>query len=419
MHQLKSSKLDVLIKRNQIELGRGNIISRNDIENQPGPYPIYSSSAHNDGKFGEYANYMFNEELITWSVDGGGYFFYRPKHKFSVTNVCGYIRVKDQNIFAPFLFYVLSQQHSYLTFDYTSKAHPSVIRNLYEVPIVSLCLQKKIAYILQTIDQAIEKTEQLIEKYQQIKAGLMYDLFTRGIGANGKLRPLREQAPELYQETPIGWIPKEWTLKRCEDICTRICVGIVIQPTQYYVNDGVPAFRSANIREHGIEPTNFVYISPESNDALLKSQVKTGDVLTVRTGYPGTSAVVPKEFKGSNCIDILISTPSTEVDPHYLCNWVNSSFGKGQVLKQQGGMAQQHFNVGEMKELLVALPAMPEQFAISGRISVSSRKIAIEEDMLKKLQKQKSGLMHDLLTGKVPVSVDTVKAPLSPEQGAA
>ena len=68
----------------------------------------------------------------------------------------------------------------------------------------------KIARILQTIDQAIEKTEALIEKYQQIKAGLMHDLFTRGIGADGKLRPPREQAPELYQQTPIGWIPKEW-----------------------------------------------------------------------------------------------------------------------------------------------------------------------------------------------------------------
>jgi type I restriction enzyme S subunit len=72
--------------------------------------------------------------------------------------------------------------------------------------------QKKIASILLTIDQTIEKTEALIEKYQQMKAGLMHDLFTRGITADGKLRPPREQAPELYQETAIGWIPKEWNM---------------------------------------------------------------------------------------------------------------------------------------------------------------------------------------------------------------
>ena len=69
-------------------------------------------------------------------------------------------------------------------------------------------IQELIAKVLMVIEQAIEKTEALIEKYQHIKAGLMHDLFIRGIGADGKLRPTREQAPELYQETVIGWIPK-------------------------------------------------------------------------------------------------------------------------------------------------------------------------------------------------------------------
>lgn len=72
--------------------------------------------------------------------------------------------------------------------------------------------QRRIARILQTIDRAIEKTEALIDKYHQIKAGLMHDLFTRGIGPDGQLRPSSEQAPGLYQETPIGWMPKEWGL---------------------------------------------------------------------------------------------------------------------------------------------------------------------------------------------------------------
>lgn len=266
--------------------------------------------------------------------------------------------------------------------------------------------QQKIATVLRTIDQAIEKTEALIDKYQQIKAGLMHDLFTRGIGADGKLRPPHEQAPEMYQQTPIGWIPKEWNIKSCTDLCSRICVGIVIQPTQYYVDDGVPAFRSANVRENGIDPTNFVYISPASNKLLAKSQVKTGDILSVRTGYPGTSAVVPHEFNGANCIDILISTPNEKITSEYLCNWINSSFGKGQVLRQQGGMAQQHFNVGEMRQLLVALPDVQEQELISNRIKTCADKLKIEQDTLVKLQKQKSGLMHDLLTGKISVQID-------------
>ena len=88
--------------------------------------------------------------------------------------------------------------------------------------IPSAPIQKKIGAILNVIDQTIEKTEALIEKYQQIKAGLMHDLFTRGIGADGKLRPSREQAPELYQETPIGWIPKVWKYDFLENVLAPV-----------------------------------------------------------------------------------------------------------------------------------------------------------------------------------------------------
>ena len=277
--------------------------------------------------------------------------------------------------------------------------------------------QQKIAAILTSIDTAIEKTESLIEKYQQIKFGLMHDLFTRGVLPNGQLRPPREQAPELYQETAIGWIPREWNLERCIDLCTRICVGIVIQPTQYYVTDGIPAFRSANVREEGIDPVNLVYISMSSNALLAKSQIKAGDILSVRTGYPGTSAVVPQEFHGANCIDILISSPGDQVHSDYLCDWINSSFGKGQVLRQQGGMAQQHFNVGEMRELRVALPCLAEQRHIIDRSNSVEKKLWIEKGALEKLYREKDGLMQDLLTGKVPVNVP-MSASVSDSTGA-
>jgi len=266
--------------------------------------------------------------------------------------------------------------------------------------------QRKIAAVLTATDTAIEKTEALTAKYQQIKAGLMHDLFTRGVLPNGQLRPPQSEAPELYRETTIGCIPREWDLKRCADLCSRICVGIVIQPTQYYVEDGAPAFRSANIREDGIDPSNFVYMSAASNQLLVKSQVKAGDIISVRTGYPGTSAVIPQEFEGANCIDILISTPSEEISSDFLCAWINSSFGKEQVLRQQGGMAQQHFNVGEMRELLVVLPSLDEQVNIRSNIGAIADKLATERALLEKLHAKKLGLMQDLLTGKVRVKVD-------------
>src|SRR5262249_45279429 len=73
-----------------LRLSRGKVISKKDIERSPGAHPIYSSSVTGNGVFGYYGDFMFDEELITWSVDGGGHFFYRPKHRFSVTNDCGF-----------------------------------------------------------------------------------------------------------------------------------------------------------------------------------------------------------------------------------------------------------------------------------------------------------------------------------------
>jgi type I restriction enzyme S subunit len=70
--------------------------------------------------------------------------------------------------------------------------------------------QRCIAAIFSTLDEVIEQTVAFIEKYQQIKVGLMHDLFTRGITPDGRLRPLHSEAPQLYRESPLGWIPMEW-----------------------------------------------------------------------------------------------------------------------------------------------------------------------------------------------------------------
>ena len=77
--------------------------------------------------------------------------------------------------------------------------------------------QRKIARILTTVDNLIEKTEALIAKYQAIKQGMMHDLFTRGVDENGHLRPTYEEAPDLYKPSELGWIPKEWEVERFRD----------------------------------------------------------------------------------------------------------------------------------------------------------------------------------------------------------
>ncbi|MCK6404285.1 MAG: restriction endonuclease subunit S [Sphaerotilus natans subsp. sulfidivorans] len=171
------AKIAALESRGILELSRGKVISKKSIAGNPGEYPIYSSSVHNNGLFGCYGSFMFDEELITWSVDGGGDFFHRPRHKFSVTNVCGYMRVRE-GISCKFLAMQLQQQHSTKSFDYQTKAHPSVVRAEYSVQLPELSEQTAIAQVLSDMDADIAATEARLSKARDLKQAMAQALLT-------------------------------------------------------------------------------------------------------------------------------------------------------------------------------------------------------------------------------------------------
>ena len=155
-----------------------------------------------------------------------------------------------------------------------------------------------------------------------------------------------------------------WQYAPVEEICETVSVGIVVRPAQYYVpnGQGVRAFRSTNIGEGKVVDREWVYLSEEGHAANSKSAVKAGDVLVVRSGAPGTACVVPPEYAGSNCIDVVFARPDYErVLPEYLASYTNSDVGKQHIAGTQGGLALKHFNVGAFKRLEVLLPPVGEQ----------------------------------------------------------
>lgn len=155
-----------------------------------------------------------------------------------------------------------------------------------------------------------------------------------------------------------------WRRVHVADVCETVSVGIVIQPSQYYVapSQGIRAFRSANVGENRIVDRDWVYLSPEGHRANSKSSLRAGDVLVVRSGAPGTACVVTEEYAGSNCIDIVFARPhQDQVLPEYLAELTNSPVGRRHVLGTQGGLALKHFNVGAYKQLELLLPEIAEQ----------------------------------------------------------
>ncbi len=139
------------------------------------------------------------------------------------------------------------------------------------IPLAPIAVQRKIAAILIALDAAIEKTETLIAKYQHIKAGLMHDLFTRGVLPNGQLRPPRDQAPELYRETAIGWIPKDWQSSTCGKSCA-IDSGITLGPHRRPDKHASPYLRVANVHRDEIRLSDVasMEIYPGEADLALR-----------------------------------------------------------------------------------------------------------------------------------------------------
>ena len=190
-----SPTLADVVARGDMQLGRGKVISALDIDRFPGPYPIYSSSASGMGEFGRYGKFMFDEELITWSVDGGGRPFLRPAHRFSVTNVGGFLRIRAADAWDyRYVYALMSYQHARLRFDWQLKAHPSVIRDVYKLPERPLGEQRRISDVLDAADAGIRGEVVYLEKLRLLRIGLMDDLLTGGVRVTGDNEDMYEPA---------------------------------------------------------------------------------------------------------------------------------------------------------------------------------------------------------------------------------
>ena len=261
------------------------------------------------------------------------------------------------------------------------------------VPVPPLAEQRKIAGVLGLVQRALEQEERLLQLTAALKKTLLHQLFTQGLRG------------EPQKHTEIGPVPESWNLVPCEDLCEMITVGVVVKPASHYVEKGVPAFRSFNVREDRLAPNDLVYFSKADNDtALAKSKLRAGDVLVVRTGYPGTSCVVPKEYDGANCIDLVIVRPKAGVARSgFLSRFFNAPAGKRQAVAAKHGLAQQHLNVGAVKRTRIAVPSLEEQDEIDFVLSTIQRKIFRITARKKALEDLFRTLLHQLMTAQIRV----------------
>jgi len=281
-----------------------------------------------------------------------------------------------------------------------------------EMRVPELGVQKRISEILSTMDEAIEQTEKLIEKHQQIKAGLMHDLFTRGLTADGRLRPPHREAPQLYKDSPLGPIPNEWETRQLRQVSLSISdgpFGSNLKTEHYVPEPGVRVVRLQNIGEGFYDDSDRTYVDESHACELIRHQVLPGDVLVAGLGedrHPTGRACSYPEGIGpainkADCFRLRANPALSSND--FIMNYLNSAHARWQVRRLEQGVTRRRCNASALAEVKVLLPDAPEQSKIVEAIRRASQASDSAEKTRAQLVRIRRGLMHDLLAGVVEV----------------
>ena len=360
------------------DLGRGRVISTQEIELHTGIYPVFSSQSQDKGEMGKIDTYDFEGEYITWTTDGAyaGTVFYRTG-KFNCTNVCGTLKAKNRQLSMKFLAYKLSSlTKNYVSYVGNPKLMNNVMANIELSLPESQAEQTQIATILSTIDRAIEQTEALITKQQRIKTGLMQDLLTKGIDENGNIR---SEETHKFKDSPLGRIPVEWEVKE---------IGKVASLQRGY-----------DIREIDFLPGNFPVIASSGIIGFHKFRTSIGpNVVVGRKGSIGNVYYIGLDFWAHDTsLFVTNFFGNHERYIYYLFVYLElERFGT-----KSGSPS---LNRNDIHPLLVSIPNPNEQIEIARIIYNCDELLTTLSKELEKNKLQKTGLMQDLLTGKVRVT---------------
>ncbi len=207
---------------------------------------------------------------------------------------------------------------------------------------------------------------------------------------------------ERYTPHDVGPSPLDWDAPYLEEVSSLITNGFVGTATPYYTDDsGIPYLYGTNVRANKLDSKDIRFVNRQFHSQQSKTELKTGDLLTVQSGHIGETAVVTEEFDGANCHALIVTrTEKKYVFPQYLSYYINSEIGRARLRGLVVGSTILHINTKDLKKFRVLLPPLPEQQKIAKILSTWDKAIATTERLIATSQQQKKALMQQLLTGK-------------------
>ena len=271
-----------------------------------------------------------------------------------------------------------------------------------ELPFPPIGEQTQLATFLDRetgkIDALIAEQKRLVELLAEKRQSVISHAVTKGLNPNA---PMKNSGMEW-----LGEVPQHWEVKRLKTLSPFISVGIVVNPSEYVSEDGLPFIYGGDIAEGKIAFETSRRITDVDSRRNEKTRLSAGDLLTVRVGAPGITAVVPLECEGGNCASVM-HVRKGNFNSQWLCYSMNDKSVRYQVEVVQYGAAQEQFNISHAINFWIATPPLEEQTAIAtfldNKTAIFDSLTAEASRTIELLQERRSALISAAVTGKIDV----------------
>lgn len=268
------------------------------------------------------------------------------------------------------------------------------------MPLPPLPEQQAIAGFL---DREVGKIDALVAEQRQLMALLAEK--RQAVISHAVTQGLNPHAPR--KPSGIDWlgdVPEGWEVVPLKRLSPAISVGVVVNPSEYVSDEGLPFIYGGDISEGKIAYEKARRIAPEASASLPKSQLREGDILTVRVGAPGVTAVVGSEGVGGNCASVMLIRKGTHPS-NWLCYAMNSRHVRYQVEVVQYGAAQEQFNISHAVDFKIVTPPIEEAKEIVAYLDAKTAQLdtltETASTAIALLQERRAALISAAVTGKI------------------
>ena len=261
--------------------------------------------------------------------------------------------------------------------------------------------QQRIANALSDVDTLIESLEKLIAKKKNIKQGAMQQLLT-----GRKRLPGFAPAKPTYKQTELGKIPTDWEFVPVSELAKDMAdgpFGSNLKKEHYTSDPQARIIQLSNIGENGWEDENTKYTTFEHAKTIARCIVPKEESILVAKMMPAGRAIICPKIEKQYVLgsDVIRITANEKLNSKYFVYASKSDVYLKQISDNTQGSTRQRTSISKLRKILILLPSLDEQTAIANILSDMDTEIATLETKLAKYRKLKTGMMQQLLTGKI------------------